>query len=97
MVGPAQLLVYRLRVLAAYLPAPELGVRRQLRGLFNPPRAYAAVGRNSAAAAAQLATEAAANSSGPRDLINCKLQIPKHQNASPDTTPVLTNALQAQQ
>ena len=30
MVGPGQLLVYRLRVLAAYLPAPELEVRRQL-------------------------------------------------------------------
>ena len=97
MVGPAQLLAYRLRVLAAFLPAPELEVRRQHMGVVQPPSSLPAARRNAAAPATELAAEAAADSTGPRDLINCKLQIPKHQKASPDTTPVLTNALQAQQ
>ena len=95
MVGPAQLLVYRLRVLAAYLPSPELEVRRQLRGLFSRLRAYQLL--RDAPAAPPAAGDSTSTRRPRTTGLKCKLQIPKHQKASPDMTPVLTNALQAQQ
>ena len=98
MVGPAQLLVLQAQG-AGSLPACT-GARgaAAATGVVQPPSNLPAARRNAAAPATELGAEAAAHSTGPRDLIiNCKLQIPKHQKASPDTTPVLTNALQAQQ
>ena len=68
MVGPAQLLVYRLRVLPAYLPSPELEVLRQLRGLFSPPRASQLLAETHQLPPPQLATAPAPDGPGPRDL-----------------------------